>query len=158
MNETWLGTIPLFGLLGVAIGCWLYMWGGRSGKYRRRFIGAFVLATSLWLEFLLMGRFTPWLLLVYPLTIASFSMGYGADKLGAKILRRSIIVAASLASSVGICVLMGGNAWFVLPVEGVIALTTVYIGSKNPVQAAAEEYFVCLFLWAPKLMYPFIGA
>ena len=154
MSELWIGTIAFFGLLLTAVGCWLYMAGGRSGKWKRRFIGSLVLSAAVWLEFLLMGKFSFWTLLIYPLTIGTFCLGYGAEQIGEKIMKRSFVVSASLMTSLGIFFLYGG--WAILPIDVIIASTTVYLGVKNPVHAAAEEFFICLMLWSPKLIYPFI--
>lgn len=155
MSETFIGTVPFIGLIILSIACWFYMWGGRSGKWKRRFIGSFICSLAIILEYILLNKFKYLLLLIYPLTIATFVLGYGADLVLSKIKRRFIVVSVSVISSIGICLLYGGNTWFVLPLETWVALSTIYLGVKNPVQAAAEEYFVCLFLWAPKLIYPF---
>ena len=156
MNETYLGTLPLIGIIILAVAAWFYMLGGRSKKWRRRFIGSLLCATALWVEYFLMGMFKWLLLTIYPLTIGTFSLGYGSDFPPTKILKRSVVVTASLTASIGICLLYGGKTWLLLPVEVVIASVTVYLGVKNPIYAAPEEFFICLFLWSPKLMYPFI--
>jgi len=131
------------------------MWGGRSGKWKRRFIASLLLTSSIIIEFLIIGRFSPFLLLIYPITIACFSIGYGAEKFSKKIIKRSSVVLASLMSSLLICFLYGGSCWLVLPIEVVVAGVTVYLGVKNPVTASAEEFFICMFLWMPKMLYPF---
>jgi hypothetical protein len=153
MSETWLGTIPVFGMLLLTLGCWLYMLGGRSGKWKRRFIGSFVVSSAVWLESYLVGNFSWWLVAIYPLCIGSFVLGYGSDKLGEKLLKRAGVVTASLMS--GILMAIVFNAWAVFPIELVIASASIYLGVRNPVQAAPEEFFVATCLWMPKLIYPF---
>jgi len=157
MNETMLCYIPFVGVIILSFACLLYAFGGRSGKWKRRFIGSLICATALWIEFLLMGLFQWVMLVIYPLTIGAFSLGYGSEIPFQKVVKRTVIVAASLFSSLGICLLIGGKAWLILPVEVLIAATSIWLGVKNPIQAAPEEFFICLFLWTPKLMYPFVG-
>jgi len=156
MSETWMGTIPLIGTIVVAFGCWLYMLGGRSGKWRRRFIGALLCATAIWVEALLIGNFSFWMLIAYPMLIASFSLGYGSQFLATKIIKRAVVVLASLTVGLTMCLVLGGTAWWVLPVQVFIAIPTIYLGTRNPVYAAPEEFFVCLLLTECNLMYPFV--
>lgn len=158
MSETMLGLVPLPGMLLILIGAALYQLGGRHGKWKRRYAGSFCLASSIWLVSALLGRFSLWYLLVYPLTVATFTLGYGADVEWKKWARRLTVVGASLVSSILILIVIGfpsGSGW-VVGIELLIASTTAILGVKNPIDAAPEEYFVCLFLWSPKLMYLFL--
>lgn len=155
MTEYGLGTLAFGGLIINAIGAWCYMAGGRSGTWRRRFIGSLIIATALWVEALLLGVFSFWLLLAYPLYIGTFVLGYGAEVPWIKVLKRSIIVAASLTIGVMFCLLFGGTCWLVLPLNAVIAAGSIWLGVKNPVDAPVEEFFVCLFLTEVGLLYPF---
>jgi hypothetical protein len=156
MNETWLGTIPLIGTIITAIGCWLYMLGGRSGKWQRRFAGSLTCATAIWVEALLVKNFNIWMLSAYPLLIGTFVLGYGSDITLTKIVKRSIVVATSLTVGVIMCIVLGGAAWWVLPIQVAVAAMSIYLGVKNPIQAAPEEFFVCLLLTECNLMYPFV--
>jgi hypothetical protein len=156
MTETWIGSIPAIEAIILVVGCWFYMWGGRSGKWKRRFLGAFICATAVWTGLLLTGLFRWASLGLYPLLMAGFSLGYGADTLGPKIVKRSIIVATLCASGALMAWILGGNAWWVLPLQGFIGIGSIYLGVKNPLQAAAEEFFVCLLLTECLIMYPMI--
>jgi hypothetical protein len=155
MNETWLGTIPLFGTILVAIGCWFYMLGGRDGKWKRRFIGSLICSSAIWLEALLLGVFHWIQLLVYPLLAICFSLGYGSDIPLIKVVKRTIVVVTSLLTGVLFCLTVGHTAWLILPIQAVVAAVTIWLGVKNPVPAAAEEYFICLLLTICNLLYPF---
>lgn len=157
MSETWLGTIPLFGTILVALGCYLYMLGGRSGKWKRRFIGSLICASAIWLEALLLGVFQWVQLLIYPILAICFSLGYGSEIPLIKIGKRAIVVLTSLLVGVLLCLTIGGNAWLILPIQAVVGAVTIWLGVKNPVPAAAEEYFICLFLTECNLMYPFVA-
>jgi len=153
VTETHLGTLSFVGSLFIALGSYFYMLGGRNGKWKRRFIGSFIVCSAIWLVSVLLGNFSWWLTALYPLCIGSFVLGYGSDTTGGKILKRSIVVSASLVS--GLLLAFIFNKWSVVPIEVVIASVTVYLGVRNPIQAAPEEFFVCMCLWLPKLMYLF---
>lgn len=154
MSETQLGSIPVVGMLLLTLGCWLYMKGGRSEKWIRRFWGSFIVSSAVWVESYLVGNFTWWLMAIYPLCIGSFVLGYGSTTLGGKLRRRATVVLASLVSGILLAYLF--NAWAVLPIEIVVASVSIYLGVRNPIQAAPEEFFVATCLWMPKLMYCFV--
>jgi hypothetical protein len=154
MSETWIGTIPAFGMILIIFGSWLYMMGGRNGKWKRRFLGSLLVSGSIWLVSGLLGNFSWWLLAIYPLCVGSFVLGYGSDTLGGKLRKRGTVVAASLMS--GVLLALVFHAWAVFPIELAMASLSIYLGVRNPIQAAPEEFFVCMCLWMPKLMYAFV--
>lgn len=143
-------------LIGLSLACLLYSLGGRSGKWKRRFIASLILATTVNIASLVMGRFSFWLFLAYPSLIAGFSMGYGANTLIWKVIRRTIYALGVIASGLIFCLVFGGKAWWVLPVHAGVGLFSIYLGVRNPVYAAAEEVFVCALLNIGLCMYPFI--
>ena len=157
MSETWIGTIAFIEMLILCVGCWFYMLGGRSGKWKRRFVGSLICSTALWVGLVLTQQFNWWALGVYPLLIGAFCLGYGSDVPLTKILKRMIVVAATLTTGVLMAVIIGGNAWMVLPLQAAIAMGSVWLGVKNPITAAAEEFFVCLLLTQCLMMYPFVA-
>lgn len=152
--EWWLGTIPVFGMLLIVSGAWLYMLGGRSGKWKRRFCGSLVVSSGVWITSYLVGNFSWWTLGIYPLCIGSFVLGYGSDTLGGKLRKRGTVVLASLMS--GALLAVAFNAWLVFPIEVAMASLSIYLGIKNPIKAAPEEFFICTVLWVPKLMYCYV--
>lgn len=155
MSETWTGTVAFIGLLITAVGCFFYMLGGRSNKWLRRFIGSLICSTAIWVEALLMGVFDWWQLLTYPLLAIVFSLGYGSDIPLTKIIKRFIVVLGSMSVGILLWLTIGGASWMILPLQFMIALGSIWLGVKNPVQAAAEEFFVCLLLTECNLLYPF---
>ncbi len=157
MNEYTILYTAFGTLIGLALASLLYSLGGRSGKWKRRFIASFILAITVNIASLVMGRFSFWLFLAFPALIAGFSMGYGADTLMGKILRRSIYAVSVIASGLIFCFVFGGNAWWVLPVHIGVGLFSIYLGVRNPVYAAAEEVFVCALLNIGLCIYPFIS-
>lgn len=156
MNEFIIGTIPLAGWVIQGVGNWLYMVGGRSNKWIRRFIGAFLCTSAICVEALFLNVFSFWMLIDYPLTVISFHLGYGSSQLKTKIAKRFLVVAMSLLSGILFCFIIGGSSWLILPLHFMIASGSVYLGVVNPIQAASEEFFVCALLRICNLMYVFV--
>jgi len=157
MNETYLGSIPLIGTVILSIGSWFYMLGGRDGKWKRRFVGSFIIASAIWVESLLLGAFNWYQLAVYPLLILAFVLGYGGETMAVKVMKRSLVVACTLITGLLYCITIGGSAWIVLPIQVIVGGMTIWLAVKNPVPAAPEEFFVCFMLTFCLLMYPFCG-
>lgn len=156
-NEYFIGYTAVASLIGLAAGCLFYMLGGRDGKWLRRFIGSLIIAITVWGASIVMGTFNWWLLLIYPALSVGFSFGYGADLVWTKIIKRTIFALAVLSAGLVCACSMGGNAWLVFPCHLGIGLWSVYLGVTNPVQAAAEEVFVCASLNLMLMAYPFIS-
>lgn len=157
MNEYVIGYTAVGALVGMALACLFYMLGGRSGKWKRRFVGSLILATTLCICAYIMHKFSWWLALTYPTLAIGFSFGYGAnDTTMHKIERRLIYALAVTLSGVVCSIVMQGNAWMVLVPHVGIGLWSIWLGVKNPIQAASEEVFVCALLNLGLMMYPFI--
>lgn len=156
MNEYTIGWQASISGLGAVIGATLYWIGGRNNKAIRRILGSFILALTvngicLWREI-----WSPFFLIVFPLLFAGFSLGYGADGTFHKITKRTSYALACCMSGLVFCFVLGGNTWFVLIPHIGIALWSIYLGVKNPISAAAEEFFICMLLNIGLIMYPFI--
>lgn len=156
MNEYDIGHLAVGGLFGVSLACLLYMYGGRKYKIIRRLGSAVVLTTTVCLLTLAMGKFNWWLLGILPLLFGGFSMGYGGDSIYIKLTRRFLYTVGVLSSGLLICIVLGGNAWFVLPAHVLMGILSIYLGIKNPIHAASEEVFICAMLNLGLVMYPFI--
>lgn len=133
-----------------------YSLGGRSGKWRRRFIASFILASTVNVICFLRGHWTPWMIFVYPILAGGFCLGYGAKKIGSKILKRLICASAVISAGVLLAFLIGGHAWDVLIPHVGVGLWSVYLGVRNPVEAPAEEFFICLLLNIGLMMCSFV--
>lgn len=144
------------GLILVAAS-FMYSWGGRSGKWKRRFIGSAILAAGVNGLCVWRGIWSPYMLIVLPCLIGGFSLGYGADTLGGKILRRSIYCLGVLMSGVVMAVVLGGHAYWVLIPHVGIGAFSIYMGSRNPIYASSEEFFICMMLNMGLLMFPFVS-
>jgi len=141
--------------IGLVLSSLLYSLGGRSGKWKRRFVGSFILAGTLVTLCLLRGLFSWWLLLTWPLLVAGYSIGYGADLLGVKVLKR-LVYAITVISAGVVCAYLFSAWWVLIPHVGV-GLWSVYLGVRNPVEAAAEEFFISMLLGLGLMMYPFVS-
>lgn len=157
MDEMRFANIALMEGIILLIGCWFYSWGGRSDKWKRRFIGSLICSTALWIGLLLMGKFSFWSLLVYPLLSIAFHLGYGSSIPFVKVIKRAVVVLFTCLTGVLMCLILGGKAWLILPLQGVIGAGSIWLGTRNPIQAASEEFFVCLLLTECLIMYPLIG-
>ena len=143
--------------LVIVLASFFYSWGGRSGKWKRRFVGSFILACGVNVLLFWREMWSPWALATYPILAAGFSLGYGADMLIEKIIKRIIYASAVCFSGFVLAFVLGGNAWGVLIPHVGIAAWSVYLGTRNPIEAAAEEFFICMVLNLGLMMYPFIG-
>ena len=156
MSETTLCYIPFIGTLILSVGCLMYALGGRGGKWKRRFIGSLLCSVAILAETLVLGHYSHVQLLAYPMLVLAFSLGYGSEIPLDKVIKRGIVVLCSLLVGVLFCVTLGGKAWLILPLQVLIASGSIWLGVKNPISAAPEEFFVCLLLTECNLMYPFI--
>ena len=156
MNEyttIWQG---FFGLIGLSLASLLYAIGGRSQKLWRRLGGAAMLAAVVNTLLLWRGMWDPWALCVFPLLFIGFSMGYGADTMWMKVTRRTIYAFGVLSAGLLLAFLYGGNAWWILVPHVGVGLWSVWLGVKNPVEAAFEEMWICALLNMGLIAYPFV--
>ena len=155
MSEGSIGTAAAISVAGLALGSYFYMLGGRSGKWKRRFIGSAILAATVNASAIVLSIWTWKLLLIYPALAVAFHLGYGADTTLAKLLRRIIFVLGVL--SAGAVAAWALHAWGVFPFHALVAVGSIYLGVKNPIHAAAEEVFVCTSLNLGLCAYPFVS-
>lgn len=155
MTEFSIGLMASLTVLGMVLSCFFYMWGGRSGKWKRRFIGSFILALTVNLASYAMDNWNPWFLIIWPILIIAFSKGYGGEILSEKLIRRTIYCLGVVSAALPFCIILGGQTWFILIPHAGLGAWSIYLGIKNPVHAAAEEVFVCGVLNFGLCMYPF---
>jgi len=145
-------------LVGLMVAAFLYGLAGRSktSKGIRRFGSSFILAATVLTSSALMGNFSWWFLLFYPLLILQFIQGY-SDNDGKGWIKRLGITATSCLGGIIFCLVLSGNAWLLLPAQALIGSITVLFAFKNPVYASAEEVMVCLLNNIAFVFYPFIS-
>jgi len=158
MNEYNIMYTGIGALIGLVISAWLYAEGGRQDKWKRRFLASAVLATTVNICSLIMGKWTYELLGIFPLLIVGFSLGYGVndDNVVWKITRRTLYALGNIVSGLLFIFFVSQSGWLVFVPHVGIALWSVWLAVKNPIHAAAEELFVCVLLNLGLCMYPFI--
>ena len=128
-------SLKLLAVVGFAT---LYGFGGISGKWKRRVLGSLlytlsVLGFSLWL-----GSFSFWYLLIFPVLFGALSIGYGADTIGDKLIKRSRYGLICALASLPVFIVQG--AWSLLALHIVIVVgTSVVAGVWNQTSSARAE-------------------
>jgi len=139
MNETTLQWIQFSKLILLALVAGCYAFGGISGKWKRRYLGSFILVLGFITYTLLAGNFSWWTLLCYPLYLGAFSLGYGGtNKTWLKIVKRGYCgVAIALASLPLALAVSSLNMWY-----GHLILMPsmmIWLGVFNPTPSARNE-------------------
>ena len=139
MNETTLQWIQFSKLILLALVAGCYAFGGISGKWKRRYLGSFILVLGFITYTLLAGNFSWWILLCYPLFLGAFSLGYGGtDIFWKKVFKRGYCGAAIALASLPLALVVGGmGMWW-----GQLVLMTgmmIWLGVFNPTPSARNE-------------------
>jgi hypothetical protein len=160
MSEFNLGTLAVIALAICVVDCFCWMAGGRSGKWKRRFVGAGIQTLGINILALICGTWAWQFALALGPEIGSRCLGYGGDTPGEKILRRSVFAAGSLLAGAVLAWGVGftGKAIWLLSAQAVASVVSIILGVKNPLPAACEEVFVCLSLKYINYGYLFIRA
>lgn len=156
MSEYSIGYLACGSLAGLVIAAVLYMMGGRDNKALRRYGASAIIAATINIVAWLMGVWFAWLLLIFPLKIAEFSLGYGGDDSLTRGFKRALVVGVSLLSGLIFCVTWGGVAYWYLALQAFVGAGTIFFAFKNPIAAAAEEPLVCVLNNCVLMLYPFI--
>ena len=145
MNEYPLQFIAFGKIVWVAVFALLYGIGGISGKYWRRYVGAFWMGLGVALFGIMQGMFQ-WWHLVYPILLsASLSIGYGVNTndIIAKIRKRAVyglalgISAVPLLFNSHLLVLFGFHVLLCMS-------ASIVLGAFNPVNARSEETLIAI--------------
>lgn len=138
MTENTLQWIQILKLLSVVVFAGLYGFGGIRGKWKRRVLGAITITFAIVGFSLWMGTWTWLLLLCAPLYFGALSIGYGADELPQKIVKR--FRAGLLAGLAGAPVVIAHKNWTVLGLHiGLCVITSIVLGAFNPLKSARAE-------------------
>lgn len=148
MTEFNLGLLACIALVICVGDCFFWMWGGRQGKWKRRYLGPVLQSLGINLLSLITKTWSWQFILAIGPEIGSRSLGYGGDTTKEKILRRTVFALGSLAA--GTFLAWGCNfsskAITLLCCQGMVSLVSIILGVKNPFPAAVEEVFICLTL------------
>lgn len=148
MSETNIGILAVIGLGICVVDSLLWMLGGRSGKWKRRYIGSALQTLGINILSIFAGTWV-WQFVVSVIPeVGSRTLGYGGDTTSEKIMRRTVFALGSLV--VGVCLAWGcgfnGNSITLLICQAVASIVSIILGVKNPLPAAVEETFVCFSL------------
>jgi len=154
LSEYTVGYIACGSLVGLALAAVFYMAGGRNNKAIRRFGASAVITLTVCLAAFFMGKFSWWLLLLYPIKVLEFLQGY-SNRDGKAWVKRLGIAGTSLISGVVLCLIFGGGWWLLFP-HAWLGLITTQFAFKNPIAAAAEEPLVCMLNNLVVVFYVFV--
>lgn len=144
----------------------LYSLGGRSGKWLRRFVAPAWLMTGVAMSLYFAGKWgtdSLWFLLSYPLYAAVWSVGYGVNSQLTRWLKNKYIVRAVTGMAYALAALPiafvsgHGAVSLLLIFAAASALVVAYLGAKNPLPAAVEEFLVCWYSLGFALFLPFVS-
>ena len=156
MSEYNILYIAIGSLAALVVSALLYGLAGRNNKALRRFGTSFVITLQVCVVALLFGKFSFWLLLLYPLKFLEFVQGYSRERGMPGWLKRMFIALTSLVSGAFLCWVFGGAWWLLIP-HAVASLSTIFFSFKNPIAAAAEEPLVCCLNNLVVVFYPFVA-
>jgi len=138
MDELTLQWIQISKFIPLALFASLYAFGGMSGKWKRRFLAPAILVTSFVIYTLILNKFSWWILLCYPIYCIALSMGYGADELWKKILKRGYCGIAISLGSLPLAIAIGSVfLWYVHLV--LMTSMMIILGTWNPTPSARNE-------------------
>ncbi len=153
MTELQIGIVLFVQCVLIVTGAALYMLGGREGKWKRRFIAGPLQAGALVGGYYLFGIFN-WLhVLLIPLFIIIYHLGYNRNK--ERFLNPRVYISAGIfVVSFGLMLYTQGVSSFrVLPIHLSFTLFTIYMGIFNPFHASAEEFLISLSFTFPLIFY-----
>ena len=138
LSETTIQWISIAKIILIAVFSGLYGFGGMRGKWKRRYIAPFIYVIGVSVFSLWTSSFSWWYLAVFPLLVASLSIGYGAIKTVDKIIRRSRFgMACSLAS---LPIFWVHEAWTLLILHILLCvLVSTIAGVWNQTSSARAE-------------------
>ncbi|HDP36992.1 MAG TPA: hypothetical protein ENN27_03890 [Candidatus Atribacteria bacterium] len=156
-TEDW-GLVILGGFSALLGNC-LYQLGGTVGfgKWLRRFVASFIIALGSNLIAIFNSTWTWQFILIWPCLIGGFSIGYGANTMPKKILRRILYATGVLMAC--FCGLWATgfttSGWVMFSLACITGSASVILGVRNPFTSArVEEFLVCQVL---TLYIPFWG-
>jgi hypothetical protein len=143
----------------------LYMIGGTKmsfggQKWLRRFLASGILAMAANVTALILGRWAWPLVLIWPALIGGFSLGYGGETTGTKVIKRAIFAAGCCSAGVFGLWATGwtGAGIGVLVLQFLIGGGSVYLGVRNPYSnAPLEQLIICLLLTFSVPFWGFVG-
>ena len=146
--EFWLGIKGgTVGLASLTIGSIFYMWGGRSDKWIRRFIGSGVVAAGTNVIAALVDVWQMYFVYVWAFLAFGFSLGYGGSYFWKKLFRRTCFALGCLSAAFWMAYnIKTQAAWDLFFIQSWVGAASIALGIRNPLPAAVEEVFVFVVL------------
>jgi len=155
-DELWIGTSFVLSLIPFIVYVYCYMAGGRSGKWKRRYVGPIFLSLSILTANLLLGRPFMWeALLIYPLYVYNLSLGYGHRSniwYRTSWFRRANYVLTNFTIGVLFFFLIDTDPW-ILAVHFSLCVVQYITGTKGILIAAIEEAMLAILMGVPMYLY-----
>lgn len=128
--------------------------GGGGKKWIRRFVASFILALAANLIALYLAAWVWQYLLIFPCLAFGFSLGYGADTVIKRVIRRTVFALGVLTACIVGAWAVGFSffAWVIVALALITGITSVALGVINPFNnAPLEQFIICqvLCLYVP---------
>lgn len=136
------GTVSFFIPLGLSLLWWL---GGRAGgRSIRRWLAPLFFSVSLCLYAAWLGHFVWWYVFSFGLYKLASHIGYGADNLDEKLLKRAVW--SFIQSGCALIFVAHSGEWLIWSIQAIVSLfISIGFGSFNPFDSAAKEEMVICF-------------
>lgn len=145
MNEYQIVWTSAFSGLGIVISALLYSLGGREDKYLRRWVASFVIATTANITAFLLSRWSPWLLTIFPAIALGYHLGYGSEDFFTRLFKRIVYIVYAIFSPAVLLSFLLHN-FIILPWLVAIGVFAMFLTMRNPIFAAAEEFFLSIIM------------
>ena len=145
MNEYQIVWTSAFAGLGIVLSALLYSLGGREDKYLRRWIASFVIATAANITAVFLSRWSPWFLVIFPATALGYHLGYGSEDFFTRLFKRIIYITYGIFVPAIILSFVFHN-FIILPWLVAFEVFAMFLTIRNPIYAAAEEFFLSMIM------------
>ena len=151
MNELKEGFLSSLSIIPSFLFAITSMIGGRDGKFLgitgrlwKRVFAPFAFVSCVLALALIRNSFSWWLCSLYATYFVSCMVGYGAESLFSKEIRRTVWSLIRTASCLPIVLILGtSEVWNLLILQGIVGwIATVALGVYNPLKAPAEEFLI----------------
>jgi len=141
MTEIQLQWLSFSKIIFLAFYSLLWGLGGMNGKWKRRLLGSGVLTLGIVVFSLIQQSFSVWYLLCFLLFWGATSLGYGADDVKEKIIKRTYCGLAYGTASLPVAIITG--SWVLFGFHLLLCtLVSNILGVVNPVEAREEETII----------------
>lgn len=138
MNETNIQLIASLKIIWIAVFSFFYGWGGISGKWKRRYLGAAWAQGGVVLFSMITSDWNWWYLTWGPALIGALTLGYGGDTLAVKLKKRALYGLAVGISPLALAI-VNATFWLLGLHVFLCVLISVALGVFNITKNARSE-------------------